>query len=225
MAGLLTNLKILGFKDVEGLPFGIPLVFECMFNPDTYSTEHQIVYNTQQTAGSSGNKPIFTKIRPMLFSIEFTIDATGVSSDLEIPVPIPIPVQVLLFNSVTMDVQGTTHRPNNLIVQWGTFIRDCVLQSSKITYTLFDSFGIPLRAKINATFLEQKGSTLNQIANMFSSPDLTHSKLVQDGDLLPLMVFSEYRNQDYYLQVARSNKLKNFRKLKAGTTIQLPPIS
>jgi nucleoid-associated protein YgaU len=59
---------------------------------------------------------------------------------------------------------------------------------------------------------------------MLSSPDLTHSKVVEEGDLLPLMVYREYKTQDYYLQVAKANKLKNFRKLQAGTTINLPPI-
>jgi len=225
MPGLLTNLKILGFSKPpeEGLSF--PLLFECMFNPDTYTVEHRVEYSTLQAIGSTGTDAKPLMIPPTKFSIEFTIDATGVSSDLEIPVPIPIPVQVLLFNAVTRDVTGNSHRSNYLIVQWGTFIRDCVLESSRITYTLFDSFGIPLRAKVNASFIERQSSALNQIANMFSSPDLTHQKLVVEGDILPLMIYEEYKNQDYYLQVARSNKLKNFRKLETGTTINLPPIS
>jgi hypothetical protein len=224
MPGLLTNLKILGLQDPDGLSLDVPLLFECMFNPDTYTVEHSTTFNTQQPAGSTAVDPKYNGTQPSRFSIEFTIDATGVSSDLEIPVPIPIPVQVLLFNSVTLDVSGDIHRPNYLIVQWGTFIRECVLVSSRITYNLFDTFGIPLRAKINATFVERAGSKLNQIANMFSSPDLTHSKLVREGDILPLMVYREYKNQDYYLQVARVNNLKNFRKLQSGTTINLPPI-
>lgn len=225
MPGLLNNLKILGFKDIEGLPFGIPLIFECMFNPDTYTVTHATSYNTRQPVNATGVDPTFTGSLPDSFSLEFIIDGTGVSSDLEIPVAVPVPVQVLLFNAVTVEIVGAIHRPNYLIVQWGTFIRDCVLASSSITYTLFDSYGIPLRAKIHATFIARTGSKLNQIANMFSSPDLTHSRLVQEGDLLPLMVYNEYKNQDYYLQVARSNKLKNFRRLEAGTTLNLPPIS
>jgi Contractile injection system tube protein len=224
MPGLLTNLKILGFKDVNGIPFDVPLLFECMFNPDSYKTEHKATYCSQQPVASPPQHN-FQNVSAMRFSLEFVIDGTGVSSDLEIPIPIPVPVQVLLFNTVTLDVKGETHRPNYLFVQWGTFIRACFLESSSITYTVFDSFGIPLRAKINATFIEDAGSKLNQIASMFSSPDLTHSKLVQESDILPLMVFREYKTQDHYLQVARANKLKNFRKLEPGTTINFPPIS
>lgn len=225
MPGLLTNLKIFGFSKPpeEGLSF--PLIFQCMFNPDTYTVTHQIQYNEKQVIGSTGVEPTPGHMPPNRFTLEFTIDATGVSSDFENPVPVPIPIQVLLFNSVTRDVTGDSHRSNYLIVQWGTFIRDCVLESSRITYTLFDNVGIPLRAKINASFIERQSGVLNQIANMFSSPDLTHIKLVEEGDILPLMVYKEYKTQNYYLQVARSNKLKNFRKLETGTSINLPPIS
>jgi nucleoid-associated protein YgaU len=61
--------------------------------------------------------------------------------------------------------------------------------------------------------------------SMLSSPDLTHSVQVKDGDLLPLLTSQIYKDQNYYLQVAKVNKLKNFRKLKAGTTLVFPPIS
>ena len=154
MAGLLTNLKILWLKDVDGLPFDVPLLFECMFNPDTYKTTHTVAYTVQQ---ASGGLPTlgFNKTPPMSFSIEFVIDATGVSSDLDLPA-VPIPVQVLLFNTVTLDTKGDTHRPNHLIVQWGTFIRQCVLQSSTITYTLPSSntiFAVAILLNCRATVI------------------------------------------------------------------------
>jgi len=223
MPGLLTNLKILGFSKPPEEGLSIPLMFECMFNPDTYTVQHAIQYNMEEASGNTGVEPKFLRRTPQRFSIEFTLDGTGVSSDLEIPA-VPVPAQVLLFNSVTIDISGDIHRSNYLIVQWGTFIRDCVLESSRITYTLFDSSGIPLRAKVNASFIERQSSKLNQIANMFSSPDLTHTKLVEEGDLLPLIVYKEYKTQDYYLQVAKANNLKNFRDLEPGTTVSLPPI-
>ena len=224
MPGLLTNLKILGLKDPMGVSFDIPLLFVCMFNPDTFTIEHSVRYNNDQANGQSATDGTFICIPPKQFSLEFVIDATGVSSDLDIPA-IPIPLQVLLFNKTTLDIDGDIHRPNYLIVQFGTFICECYLVSSRITYTLFDESGIPLRAKINATFKERVSSVINAALGMLSSPDLTHTKLVNEGDLLPLMVFREYRTQDYYLQVARINKLKNFRQLEPGTTINFPPIS
>jgi nucleoid-associated protein YgaU len=40
-----------------------------------------------------------------------------------------------------------------------------------------------------------------------------------------LLTYQVYNNQNYYLQVAKVNKLKNFRKLAAGTTLVFPPIA
>jgi nucleoid-associated protein YgaU len=48
---------------------------------------------------------------------------------------------------------------------------------------------------------------------------------INEGDLLPLLTHNIYKKQDYYLQVAKINKLKNFRKLKAGSTLIFPPIA
>jgi nucleoid-associated protein YgaU len=56
------------------------------------------------------------------------------------------------------------------------------------------------------------------------SPDLTHIRLVKAGDTLPEMCFNIYGDPRYYLDVARQNRLDNFRKLEPGTRIFFPPI-
>jgi nucleoid-associated protein YgaU len=90
---------------------------------------------------------------------------------------------------------------------------------------MFDMFGLPIRATVSASFTERVIGALNDILGMLSSPDLTHQVTVQEGDLLPLLTYNTYNNQDYYLQVAKVNKLKNFRKLVAGSTLLFPPIA
>jgi nucleoid-associated protein YgaU len=57
-----------------------------------------------------------------------------------------------------------------------------------------------------------------------SSPDLTHYRIVKAGDNLPLMTQRIYGDPKYYLEVARVNKLVNFRNLKPGQAIYFPPI-
>jgi hypothetical protein len=90
---------------------------------------------------------------------------------------------------------------------------------------MFDMFGLPIRAKISATFTERTPKGLYNILSMLSSPDLTHYVQVKEWDLLPFLTYNVYKNQNYYLQVAKVNKLKNFRKLTAGSTLTFPPIS
>lgn len=215
----LSTLKITGKIQAEDSSTST-IEFKAMFNPNSYTVNHKLNFDPKQAPGSSGGEPEFKNKEPETFTLEFMMDATGASKS-----PIPIKDQVSKFNKVTTSMNGKTHRPNYLVVQWGTFIRECVLQSASITYTLFDMQGVPLRAKVNATFIERADSELNARESMLSSPDLTHEVIVKDGDLLPLITYKTYRNQKYYLQVARVNKLKNFRKLIPGTELFFPPLS
>ena len=221
MPELLTNLKIIGTeKPADSLTLQVPSVFEVMFNPNSYTINNKINFDTQQAEGSDGSDPKFKNVAPESFSLEFMMDGTGVSKSKSTVVE-----QVAKFKKVTLSVNGKSHRPNYLIVQWGVFIRDCVMESANITYTLFSSEGVPLRAKIAASFIDRKESKLNSIASMFSSPDLTHFIEVIEGDILPLLVFRNLGDSKYYLQTARINRLKNFRHLTAGKKIIIPPLA
>lgn len=220
LAKLPFNLKIIS-TDRNGVPaLGVPFI--AMFNPESFSISENINWTPEAGgAGSEGNDPSFDSIKPRQFTMEFTLDGTGVNTN---GVKIPVTAQVALFRAATTNIMGLIHRPPYLMVQYGTFISMCVMVSSNVTYSMFDMFGLPIRAKISATFRERKLGTLTNILNMLSSPDLTHKVMVKDYDLLPLLTYQTYKNQDYYLQVAKFNKIKNFRKLQPGMVLKFPPV-
>ncbi len=213
------NLKILPV-DGNGLPNGVP--FLAMFNPETIAISETIEWEEQAAAGSEGEEQAYVRTPGRTFSIDIMLDGTGVNTN---GVKIPVTAQVLLFRLATTKVNGTEHTPNKLLLQYGLLILNCKLQSSTVTYTMFDMFGLPIRAKISATFKEVVTPGLMAALAMLSSPDLTHSVTVNQWDLLPLLTHKIYKKQAYYLQVAKVNKLKNFRKLEAQTTLLFPPIA
>ncbi len=213
------NLKIIPMNK-DGIPMGLP--FLAMFNPENITIREDLQWNQTIPAGSEGTDPGYVKTKPRTFTLELTLDGTGVNTN---GAKIPVTAQVLLFRSATTHIAGVLHRPPYLLVQYGLFIMNCIINSSSVTYNMFDMFGLPIRAKITATFTERIVSGLSDVLNMLSSPDLTHKVGVKEGDLLPLLTYQVYNNQNYYLQVAKANKLKNFRKLKAGTTLVFPPIA
>ena len=212
------NLKIIPIS-TSGFPIGIPFI--AMFNPESFAINEEIDWNAQCPPGNQGSDYLYNKTKPRKFTIEFTLDGTGVNTN---GIKIPVTAQIILFRAATTGVRGDLHRPNFLLVQYGTFINTCILNSSTVTYTMFDMFGLPIRARVSASFTERTVKTLSDILGMLSSPDLTHKVEVKQGDTLPLLTYNTYNNQTYYLQVAKVNKLKNFRNLKAGTTLVFPPI-
>lgn len=212
------NLKIVP-TTIDGVPFGVPFI--AMFNPESFAVNETICWNAEAKPAAVGSAPVYIKVNPREFTIEFMLDGTGVNTD---GIKIPVTAQVALFRAVTTNVRGTIHRPSYLMVQYGPFINVCVLKSSTVTYTMFDVLGLPIRAKISASFMEHSPPVLSNVLGMLSSPDLTHKIEVKEGDLLPLHTHKIYKNQNYYLQVAKANKLKNFRKLESGTVLRFPPI-
>ncbi len=219
-AKLAFNLKIIPVDKDTGLPNGVPFI--AMFNPDKLALYEEVEWNADSVPGKENNDFTYLRTLARTFSIDFMIDGTGVNTD---GVKIPVPAQVLLFRAATSKIKGTDHRPNFLLLQYGPLIINCVLKNYTVTYTAFDMFGIPIRATIVASFAERVSGGLGSILSNLSSPDLTHRVEVKEYDLLPLLTFNIYKNQHYYLQVAKANKLKNFRNLQAGITLEFPPVA
>lgn len=194
--------------------------FEVMFNPNAYTLKYEIQYQEEQGKGSSGSPMVYGKIKPREFAFEFIIDGTGTSAD-----KVEVSDEVEHFLAVAGKHDGSIHRPKYLWLKWGTLSTKCVLKNADISFNLFKPDGTPLRAKIAAVFSENIEETLRVNKEKNSSPDLMHHRLVKTTNNLPQMVHKEYRDHLYYLSVARANGLKNFRRLKPGTYLKLPPIT
>jgi len=93
-----------------------------------------------------------------------------------------------------------------------------------LTYKLFKPDGTPIRATARARFKGFIEDNLRVARENNNSPDLTHIRMVNEGDSLSLMTFRIYGDSKYYLEVAKANKLVNFRKLTPGQEIFFPPI-
>lgn len=220
MADIRKNMTITQ-TDKEG-ELDSSMTFTVMFNPDNFTIKEDIIWCDQQSISQSSSDPKYVNLRPRTFSIEFIIDGTGVFSEGK---RVSVREKVIMFRRVTSVIKGEIHRPPYLIVQYGSFLMSCIMNSSEITYSMFDIDGEPLRAKISARFTERISENLRQKELKLSSPDLTHRVYVKEGDMLPSLTYNIYKNQMYYIQVARINKLKNLRSIMAGTNLIFPPIA
>jgi len=128
------------------------------------------------------------------------------------------------FKKTVYKIEGDIHRPNFLKLIWGDLSFNCVLKELKIDYTLFKPDGTPLRAMVNATFMQVVDEKRRSAEQGKNSPDLTHIRYVKEGDTLPYMSYKIYGDASYYIQVAKFNGLRNFRSIKPNMRIVFPPI-
>ncbi|MDH4134678.1 MAG: LysM peptidoglycan-binding domain-containing protein, partial [Gammaproteobacteria bacterium] len=119
---------------------------------------------------------------------------------------------------------GKIHRPRELLLVWGTLVLSCVLNSVSYRYTLFKPDGTPLRAIASCSFCEHVPREQAKRQENAMSPDLTHMRDIRDGDTLPALAHEVYGKPELYLEVARVNKLVNFRRLRSASRIAFPPL-
>lgn len=195
--------------------------FAAMINPENYTLDIKMEFNDGQAQGTSGANPKFKLKNPEELSFEFLFDNTGIIDDNP---RTNITDDIKNFRDFLMGYDGETHEPKFFKLVWGTLLFKARCTGLNIAYKLFNPDGSPIRAICKTTFKELKEEELRVSEENAQSPDLTHYRTVKKGDLLPLMCYKIYGDSKYYIQVAKVNKLMNFRKLEAGTELFFPPV-
>lgn len=225
----LEKLIIRSFTDRQFKHEQSDLMFVAPINPETFTKNFKVSVDQQQGHGNEGTEIRYRSTAPEELRLDFILDGTntmeGYSGKTSDYATTPVSDQLQDFLLCCYDMNGPIHRPNFLIVMWGSEVNfRCVLSNVDINYTLFEPDGSPLRAKISATFLHHKSREEILAEARPSSPDLTHYQKVKQGDRLDNLSFSVYDDPGFCTQVANYNSLTTIRKLKAGVQLSLPPL-
>ena len=234
MSGELIKLKIKAYKDEQFSEEVGDGEFKTLLNPEQYKFIYKIEQNDDQAPGTSMAASRFNKSLPEDLELDFVFDRTGVLPDYGNSGTSGnntfrdegrgVIDDVEKFKKVIFDYNGDEHKPNYLIISWGTLLFKGSLLEMDIVFKLFKADGTPLRALAKAKFKGFVEDNLRVAIENNNSPDLTHIREVKEGDNLPLMTFRIYGDPKYYLEVAKANQITNFRKLNVGQKIFFPPI-
>ncbi len=215
--GELEKLLIYAYTDPKYLGSSVAK-YKTFINPEEYKQVYDVEYKEEQGEGTTGSRMVFQKIKPQQFSLKFYFDGTGISGKMD-----SVQENIKEFFTV-VGYDGNIHRPKYLKIIWGTLEFNCILLKAEVTYKMFYPDGKPIRATIDATFAENIDDTTRVAEANDSSPDLTHERIVKEGDTLPSMCYNIYNDHTYYPEVARINKLNDFRNLEVGQKIIFPPL-
>jgi LysM repeat protein len=223
MAGELEKLKVVAYSDPEFNNKIADGKFSTLMNPEKYTYHYKIETDKTQATGTSTVSPKFNKKLPENLELDFVFDRSGVISGFESSKD-GIIDDIEKFKKVILDYNGDEHKPNYLIISWGTLLFKGALTEMDIEFKLFKPDGTPIRAIAKAKFQGFVEDNLRAAKENNKSPDLTHYRTVKEGDTLPLMSFHIYGDSKYYLEVAKVNNIINFRKLKTGQKLFFPPL-
>ncbi len=172
----LMKMTILAFKSFDK-PADLlkPRLFMAMYNPAAYKVEYQINKDSKEPAGADTAPTPPTSISPRKMTFDFVFDGTGANGQQRV-----VLLETKNFENVVMpekkDLLSSVLPANEnlklpkLLLLYGTFMFSCEIESFSVNYTLFDTFGIPLRATINATFSEvNPGAAVSFLNNLTES--------------------------------------------------------
>lgn len=222
--GELKKLKITAYKDDKFTEKVGDGEFTSLLNPEKYTFKYKVEYSEAQGQGTSATQPKFVRTVPEDLDLEFLFDRTGVIKGKNDTTGDGIIDDIDAFRKIVFDYDGDEHKPNYIMIGWGTLLFKGSLSEMSIEFKLFSPDGTPLRAVAKTKFKGSVEDDLRVAKENNNSPDLTHIRTVREGDTLPLMSFKIYGDSKYYLQVATINNITNFRRLKPGQKIQFPPI-
>ena len=197
--------------------------FTAMINPETYALDYKVEFTEGQGHGTSSAHQRFNFKKPDEMSFEFLFDNTGIIDNAPLAAA-DLNNKIEGFKKLLLELDSDSHEPRHFIVAWGSFIFKGRCNALTITYKLFDPDGTPIRAVCKATFKGSIDEQLRVAQDDPHSPDITHYRVVKSGETLPWLCYQVYGDSKYYLQIAKVNKLTDFRNLKQGQQLSFPPV-
>lgn len=200
------------------------------FNPSSYKKAYANKYSCAQGIHSAGTSMKYSRSSPDKISLTFLFDGTGVKDFGAVHAfnvltgKADVKTKIEDFLKATTVPDGKTHEPQTLRLLWGDLDFRCKLTSVDINYKLFDGSGDPLRAELSAEF--KRYFTEEEWKKLFNkqSPDVTHQRILKAGETLPMLCKQVYGKTKFYVDVAKANRISNFRSIKPGTKIIFPPL-
>lgn len=193
--------------------------FTAQINPASVKFSKGLEYTGGDKVNVTVPSKKFEKMRAPTMSFEFILDGTGV-----IPESRTVDEYVAEFEKTAYSVNKEIHRPNYLIISWGSFLFKGQLTTADYEYTLFRADGTPLRVKISMG-VEGFMDPVTEAAEVDRrSPDLSRRIRLTGGETIASLCHRYYGDAAYCADVARVNGLPGFREVEPGTELLFPPL-
>ncbi|WP_428268707.1 CIS tube protein [Haliangium sp.] len=186
------------------------------FNPTEFQVQKANSFAEIAIPGLEVPPIQFIRGGPEKLSFELLLDTSQELTDVRVVYVEPL--------RALMKIDDEMHAPRVLRFTWDTYSFTGVLDSLNITYLLFTSKGVPLRAKAQLSLKEYKPVSVQVREQAQSSPDVDKTYVVQMGDTLSSVAAAAYRDPARWRELARANGIRDPRRLAVGLRLRVPKL-
>jgi nucleoid-associated protein YgaU len=197
--------------EIQNLTTGVSV--NVLFNPEEYTINRDINYAQNAVPGLSGPLLQFVNGNMQTLEMELFLDTYEDNTDVRI--------QVQKITQL-MDIEPSIHAPPVLSFKWGSLSFSCVLARASQRYIMFNSDGVPVRARAQVTFNEFLNAELEAKEIKRETADYTKMHTVIEGETLSVIAGRVYGNPRKWRPIAIVNEVLEPRQLKPGRQLIIP---
>jgi hypothetical protein len=123
-----------------------------------------------------------------------------------------------------MAIDGELHAPPVLSVSMASLNLRCVLSRVSERYLMFMPDGVPVRARVNCTFIEYVDPVQEAKANNLQTTDFSGVHVVTASETLSGIASRVYEDARLWRPIAIANGIANPRRIRAGDTLRIPSL-
>lgn len=197
---------------------------EIMFNPSQYSISKSNSWEEVKITGSNVPRLEFTSGGSTVLTLnDLIFDTYEDDNDVRRKHTNKF-LALTRISPKTVDKKTGIGRPPRVLFSWGKDVKfESVVTSLSIDFTLFNSDGVPVRAKMSITLQECKDAGVKPAQNPTSQGTMGQKVyIVKPGDTLDRIAYVELGDSGLWREIANNNKLDNPMNLRPGLPLAIP---
>jgi hypothetical protein len=216
----LTKVEITAFRKItEENPEGKE-VFTALFNPEEYTLNRDNNFAVQGIPGLSGPVVQFVHGNLRTLEMELLFDTWDTPTLPKKDVRTEFTDKFVRL----MEIDPDLHAPPLLTVSWTSLQFRCVLARVNQKFTMFDTDGKPVRARLACTFNEVIDPEQEARAIPRGTADFSKAHVVTLGENLNTIANRFYDNPLSWRPIAIANGIDNPRAILPGLLLLIPSL-
>jgi nucleoid-associated protein YgaU len=193
---------------------------EVLFNPEEYTINRETNFAQLAVPGLSAPLVQFVNGQAQTLELELLVDSYEANPQADAGSDVRrLTERIASF----MDIDPTLHAPPPLVFMWSDALSfQCVLQRLSQRFVMFTAEGVPVRARLQATFSEFRNVDLEAKEIKRETADFTKLHTVTEGDSLPAIAASVYGDATLWRPIALRNEIDDPRTLDVGSLVAIP---